>query len=325
MKIIFAGTPSFAAFHLKLLLNSKHELAAVLTQPDRPSGRGGKPKPSPVKLLAEENQLQILQPESLKNNKEIIAVLEALKPDLILVVAYGLILPKDFINLPKLGCINVHASLLPKWRGAAPIERSILEGDLEGGLTYMEMDEGLDTGPIMKLVPCPISSKENSESLEKKYEDLSSQELLNFLESLSSRGVEKLKQDSSIATYANKIEKQETEIFWESESCEFIERKIRGLYPKYGAFTFLGKLRVKILTAIIDNEEIYALPGEIKVTEEHNLYAGCIEGKAIKILSLQVEGKKAISSEDFIRGNKERLNKQKRFTSSLEKNSKDHK
>lgn len=319
MKIIFAGTPSFAAFHLKLLLESEHELAAVLTQPDRPSGRGGETRPSPVKLLALENQLRTLQPERLKNNKEIISLLRGINPDLILVVAYGLVLPKDFINLPKHGCINVHASLLPRWRGAAPIERSILEGDIEGGITYMKMDEGLDTGPIMKLVPCPINSKDNSESLEKKYENLSRIELLKFIENLNSGKVKKIKQDNSVATYANKIEKKETEIFWKKESREVIEKKIRGLYPKYGAFTFMDKLRVKILKAEIDNKKIDSLPGEIKIIEGSDLYVGCAEGRGIKILSLQLEGKKVVTSSDFIKGNREKINKLKKFTSSLEK------
>ena len=153
MKIVFAGTPTFSAFHLDLLIKSKNEVAAVLTQPDRKSGRGKKLNVSPVKALAQENQILVLQPKSLKDNIDIIDKLTDIKPDLILVVAYGLILPKEFINLPKLGCINVHASLLPRWRGAAPIERSLMEGESEGGITYMKMDEGLDTGPIMKLLP----------------------------------------------------------------------------------------------------------------------------------------------------------------------------
>ena len=168
MKIVFAGTPLFSAFHLDLLIKSENEVAAVLTQPDRKSGRGKKINVSLVKALAQENQILVLQPKSLKENTEIIDQLKGIEPELILVVAYGLILPKEFINLPKFGCINVHASLLPRWRGAAPIERTLMEGDTEGGITYMKMNEGLDSGPIMKLLPCPIESEESSESLEKK-------------------------------------------------------------------------------------------------------------------------------------------------------------
>ena len=148
MKIVFAGTPTFSAFHLDLLIKSKHEVAAVLTQPDRKSGRGKKINVSPVKALAQENKILVLQPKSLKQNPDVINKLNEIKPDLILVVAYGLILPIEFINLPKLDCINVHASLLPRWRGAAPVERSLMEGDAEGGITFMKMDEGLDLSLI---------------------------------------------------------------------------------------------------------------------------------------------------------------------------------
>ena len=249
MKIVFAGTPTFSAFHLDLLIKSENEVAAVLTQPDRKSGRGKKLNVSPVKALAQENKILVLQPKSLKDNIDFIDKLTNIKPDLILVVAYGLILPKEFINLPELGCINVHASLLPRWRGAAPIERSLIEGESEGGITYMKMDEGLDTGPIMKLLPCPIESEDNAESLEKKYQNLSETNLLKFLQDVSSKKIKEVSQDSGLATYAEKIERQETEILWEFESAELIERKIRALFPKYGSFTFLGNKRVKILSS----------------------------------------------------------------------------
>jgi len=247
MKIVFAGTTPFSAFHLDLLIKSKNEVAAVLTQPDRKSGRGKNLKPSPVKTFSEKEGLQVIQPKGLKNNTEVIEGLKAINPDLILVVAYGLILPPEIINLPKFGCINVHASLLPRWRGAAPIERSILEGDSKGGITYMKMDEGLDTGPIMKLLPCAFDEDEDSGTLEKKYQNLSKVELISFLGDLAEGGVKEVNQDSELATYAEKIEKQETEILWEQESAECIERKIRALFPKYGAFTFFGDKRIKIL------------------------------------------------------------------------------
>jgi len=194
MKIVFAGTTPFSAFHLHLLIKSKNEVAAVLTQPDRKSGRGKNLKPSPVKTLSEKEGLQIIQPKSLKNNPEVIEGLKAISPDLILVVAYGLILPPEIISLPEFGCINVHASLLPRWRGAAPIERSILEGDSKGGITYMKMDEGLDTGPIMKLLPCPFDEDEDSESLEKKYQNLSQVELISFLGDLAEGRIKEVKE-----------------------------------------------------------------------------------------------------------------------------------
>ena len=317
MKIVFAGTTPFSAFHLDLLIKSKNEVAAVLTQPDRKSGRGKNLKPSPVKTFSEKEGLQVIQPKSLKNNTEVIEGLKAINPDLILVVAYGLILPPEIINLPKFGCINVHASLLPRWRGAAPIERSILEGDSKGGITYMKMDEGLDTGPIMKLLPCAFDEDEDSGTLEKKYQNLSKVELISFLGDLAEGGVKEVNQDSELATYAEKIEKQETEILWEQESAEYIERKIRALFPKYGAFTFFGDKRIKILNSTKAKISHLLSPGEISA-EGSALYVGCQNNQSLRLQSLQVEGKNPVSAEDFTKGNAEKIFQIKKFSSSLE-------
>jgi len=317
MKIVFAGTTPFSAFHLDLLIKSKNEVAAVLTQPDRKSGRGKNLKPSPVKTFSEKEGLQVIQPKGLKNNTEVIEGLKAINPDLILVVAYGLILPPEIINLPKFGCINVHASLLPRWRGAAPIERSILEGDSKGGITYMKMDEGLDTGPIMKLLPCTFDEDEDSGTLEKKYQNLSKVELISFLGDLAEGGVKEVNQDSELATYAEKIEKQETEILWEQESAECIERKIRALFPKYGAFTFFGDKRIKILNSTKAKISHLLSPGEISA-EGGALYVGCQNNQSLRLQSLQVEGKNPVSAEDFTKGNAEKIFQIKKFSSSLE-------
>ena len=317
MKIVFAGTTPFSAFHLDLLIKSKNEVAAVLTQPDRKSGRGKKLNISPVKAFSEKERLQVIQPKSLRNNPEVIEDLRTIGPDLILVVAYGLILPAEIINLPEFGCINIHASLLPRWRGAAPIERSILEGDSKGGITYMKMDEGLDTGPIMKLLPCPFDEDEDSESLEKKYQNLSQVELISFLEDLAGGRAKEVKQDSGLATYAEKIEKQETEIFWEQEPVEHIERKIRALFPKYGAFTFFGDKRIKILNSTKASNSHPLSPGELS-EKGGALYVGCQNNQSLRLQSLQIEGKKAVSAEDFIKGNAEKIFRIKKFSSSLE-------
>ena len=317
MKIVFAGTTPFSAFHLDLLIKSKNEVAAVLTQPDRKSGRGKKLKISPVKAFSEKERLQVIQPKSLRNNPEVIEDLRTISPDLILVVAYGLILPAEIINLPKFGCINIHASLLPRWRGAAPIERSILEGDNKGGITYMKMDEGLDTGPIMKLLPCSIDEDEDSESLEKKYQNLSQVELTSFLKDLVEGRVKEVKQNTELATYAEKIEKQETEIFWEQEPVEHIERKIRALFPKYGAFTFFGDKRIKILNSTKASISHPLSPGELS-EKGGALYVGCQNNQSLRLQSLQIEGKKAVSAEDFIKGNAEKIFRIKKFSSSLE-------
>jgi methionyl-tRNA formyltransferase len=317
MKIVFAGTTPFSAFHLDLLIKSKNEVAAVFTQPDRKSGRGKNLKPSPVKTFSENERLQVIQPKSLRNNPEVIEDLRTISPDLILVVAYGLILPAEIINLPEFGCINIHASLLPRWRGAAPIERSILEGDNKGGITYMKMDEGLDTGPIMKLLPCSIDEDEDSESLEKKYQKLSQVELTSFLKDLVEGRVKEVKQNTELATYAEKIEKQETEIFWEQEPVEHIERKIRALFPKYGAFTFFGDKRIKILNSTKASISHPLSPGELS-EKGGALYVGCQNNQSLRLQSLQIEGKKAVSAEDFIKGNAEKIFRIKKFSSSLE-------
>jgi len=317
MKIVFAGTTPFSAFHLDLLIKSKNEVAAVFTQPDRKSGRGKNLKPSPVKTFSEKERLQVIQPKSLRNNPEVIEDLRTISPDLILVVAYGLILPAEIINLPKFGCINIHASLLPRWRGAAPIERSILEGDNKGGITYMKMDEGLDTGPIMKLLPCSIDEDEDSESLEKKYQNLSQVELTSFLKDLVEGRVKEVKQNTELATYAEKIEKQETEIFWEQEPVEHIERKIRALFPKYGAFTFFGDKRIKILNSTKASISHPLSPGELS-EKGGALYVGCQNNQSLRLQSLQIEGKKAVNAEDFIKGNAEKIFRIKKFSSSLE-------
>ena len=317
MKIVFAGTTPFSVFHLDLLVKSKNEVAAVLTQPDRKSGRGKKITISPVKSFAEKERLQVIQPKSLRNNLEVIEDIRAISPDLILVVAYGLILPAEIINLPKFGCINIHGSLLPRWRGAAPIERSILGGDSKGGITYMKMDEGLDTGPIMKLLPCPFYEDEDSESLEKKYQNLSQVELISFLRDVAEGRVKEVKQDSELATYAEKIEKQETEIFWEQEPAEHIERKIRALFPKYVAFTFFGDKRIKILNSTKATISHLLSPGELSA-EGDALYVGCQNNQSLRLQSLQIEGKRPVSAGDFIKGNGAKIFRIKKFSSSLE-------
>ena len=318
MKIVFAGTTPFSAFHLDLLIKSKNEVAAVFTQPDRKSGRGKNLKPSPVKTFSEKERLQVIQPKSLRNNPEVIEDLRIISPDLILVVAYGLILPAEIINLPEFGCINIHASLLPRWRGAAPIERSILEGDSKGGITYMKMDEGLDTGPIMKFIPCPFDEDEDSESLEKKYQNLSQIELINFLRDLAGGKVKEVTQDSELATYAEKIKKKETEIFWEHEPAEHIERKIRALFPKYGAFTFFGDKRIKILNSTKAKISPALSPGELSASGGGALYVGCKNHQSLRLQSLQIEGKRPVSAEDFMKGNGEKISRIKKFSSSLE-------
>ena len=313
MKIIFAGTPSFSSFHLGLLINSHYEVPAVFTQPDRKSGRGKKVAPSSVKLLAEKNKIPVLQPLNLGPKEEVLENIKIIKPDLMLVVAYGIILNKEVLNLPKHGCINVHASILPRWRGAAPIERSIINGDKKGGISFMKMNEGLDTGPVLKSFDCEISADETSETLEKKYLSLSQKNLIDFLDDFFKDEVKEHKQNESLATYADKIDKNETKIKWDIEEAEFIERKVRAFYPKYGAFSFLGDIRIKILKSELSSCPVKLDPGEVFISDIADFFVGCKNSSTLKIKELQAEGKNPTIASEFVKGNKDKILNLKKF------------
>jgi methionyl-tRNA formyltransferase len=225
--IIFAGTPHFSVAALEALIQSPHKVVAVYTQPDRPSGRGRKLTESPVKQKALEHHLSVYQPLSLKNPEEQQRLAD-LKADLMVVVAYGLILPKAVLQAPRLGCINIHASLLPRWRGAAPIQRAIVAGDARSGVTIMQMDEGLDTGAMLYKVQCPIEQNDTSEILLNRLSTMGADALLHTLAHLTS--IKPEPQDHHLATYAHKITKEEANIDW-SEPADVIARKIRGFNP----------------------------------------------------------------------------------------------
>mgnify|MGYP001188344954 FL=1 len=319
MKVVFAGTPEFSAFHLKLLLNSEHKICQVITQPDRKSGRGNRIKGSEVKALAVENNISLLQPSSFRANKDAISILEEESPDIILVVAFGLILPKEVLRIPRLGCVNVHASLLPRWRGAAPIERCILGGDKKSGITFMKMEEGLDTGPVLRKVSCIVADRETSASLESKLKEISKVELLKFLQDLSLGLIEEEDQDNDLATYANKITTEEGEINWTEYGAKKIDRKIRALSPKYGSYTFLGKTRMKLLQAEANETSDYIKPGVLKITKANELYVGC-KDSCLKISSIQPAGKKPMSGSEFISGYRMKLLKIKKFSRLLLEN-----
>jgi len=229
MRIVFAGTPDFAAQHLQQLLDESHQVVAVYTQPDRPAGRGKKPQPSAVKKLAIEHQLPVYQPESLKS-ADAQSTLADLKSDIMVVVAYGLLLPQAVLNIPEKGCLNVHGSLLPRWRGAAPIQRAIWAGDLESGVCIMQMEAGLDTGPVLHEERCAISPEETSASLYHKLEGLGPKALTKVLADIESYQSQLKPQNNSEATYAKKLTKQEGKIDW-TQSAAFIERCIRAFNP----------------------------------------------------------------------------------------------
>jgi methionyl-tRNA formyltransferase len=291
LRIIFAGTPEFAAQHLQGLLNAdQHDVIAVYTQPDRPAGRGKKLKPSPVKALALQHELPVYQPLSLKG-EEAQQELSALNADLMVVVAYGLLLPQPVLDAPRLGCINVHASLLPRWRGAAPIQRSIEAGDKETGVTIMQMDIGLDTGDMLLKARCAINDDDTSASLHDKLIVLGIPALNKGLEQIAAGAAKAEKQDDSLSCYAAKISKEEAQIDW-SEPAEVIARKVRAFNPFPVAFSLLSGERIKIQTATA-GAAINARPGTIGAADRNGIIVGCGEG-SLMLQHLQLPGGKAL-------------------------------
>ena len=289
MRVIFAGTPDFAATHLQAILeDNRYQLVAIYTQPDRPAGRGKKITQSPVKKLALANDIQLEQPASLTDIKtqETIARLEA---DVLIVVAYGLILPQAVLDIPRLGCINVHGSILPKWRGAAPIQRAIEAGDRETGVTVMQMDVGLDTGPMLTTSQCTIDDKETSASLYSKLAVLGAQALINTLEKMRTGTAVGIAQDSTQSSYADKIAKQESLIDWSASVTE-IERRVRAFNPFPAAYSLVNGQRIKIWLASADSRDYHGVPGEILSADNDGLLVKCGNG-ALLISTIQLAGK----------------------------------
>lgn len=299
LKILFAGTPEFAATHLKALLNSKHTILAVLTQPDRPSGRGQQVTPSPVKNLALEHGLSVYQPLSLKDI-EVQKQLSDFGADVLIVVAYGLILPKAVLTIPRFGCINVHASLLPRWRGAAPIQRAIEAGDTETGVTIMQMDEALDTGDILLQAHCPIEADKNSGELFHQLADLGADTLVDALDMLEKGKLIAEPQDHSKANYANKITKVEAQLDW-NLSAEILANKVRAFNPWPVAYAEFNAQLVRIWQAVVLEQNSHLKPGSIIKADKVGIDVQCGEG-ALRLLSLQLPGKKVQSAQDVVNG-----------------------
>ena len=297
LKIIFMGTPNFSIEPLKALLGSAHKIIAIYSQPPRKSGRGMKENKSPVHTFGEDAKIPVYTPQNFKNDNEI-AFIKDLDPDIIIVSAYGLILPKKILNIPKFGCLNIHASILPRWRGAAPIERSIMNGDEETGITFMLMDEGLDTGMIVKKFPIKIDQNMNAKSLHDKLSLLASDNLIDTLYKYVNDEIQPYNQEEDGITYAEKIQKAECRISWKKSADEVLHL-IRGLSPYPGAW-FLSKKnkRVKVLDARISHIKNNFKPGE--VISEQVIACG---KNAIEILSVKPEGKKVMNIEDYLRGN----------------------
>lgn len=299
MKIIFAGTPAFAAAALDALIQANHQIVAVLTQPDRPAGRGMKTVASAVKLLAQQYHLPILQPQTLKN-PEIQAQLSAFRADAMVVAAYGLILPQAVLGIPRLGCLNIHASLLPRWRGAAPIQRAILAGDRETGITIMQMDVGLDTGDMLLKQNLVIAPDDTTFSLHDKLSSLGARSIVEALELLSQGKLAVVKQDEKQACYAAKIMKTEAAIDWR-QSAEQIDRVVRAFNPSPGAYTQYRDLTLKIWQATIITGK-GGKTGEIMAADRDGITVACGKG-ALRITVIQKPGGKKLSVVDFLAGN----------------------
>lgn len=295
MRIVFAGTPEFAASHLDALMQAGFEVCGVWTQPDKPGKRGKQPVASAVKSLGAIYDISVYQPSTI--DQEAINWLGSLKPDIMVVVAFGQILPAAALQIPTYGCINVHASILPRWRGAAPIQRAIQAGDNETGVTIMQMDAGLDTGDILMIERCSLDKQETSASLMQKLSLLGPKVLISTLRAISSGAITPITQSDTGATYARKLTKREAAIDWSLAALE-IERNIRMLNPSPVAFTWLKSLRVKLWQAECCNmaRGTDAVSGEILALEKDGLFIACGTG-VLKITSIQIPmGKGSILS-----------------------------
>lgn len=302
LRIVFAGTPEFAAEHLKALLDTPFEIVAVYTQPDRPAGRGQKLMPSPVKQLAVEHGLPVLQPPTLRDPAAQ-AELAALKPDLMVVVAYGLILPQVVLDIPRLGCINSHASLLPRWRGAAPIQRAVEAGDAESGVTVMQMEAGLDTGPMLLKVSTPISAEDTGGSLHDRLAQLGPQAVVEAIAGLAAGSLKGEVQDDALATYAHKLSKDEAQIDW-SRPADELERRIRAFTPWPVCHTTLGEAALKVLGA--KPATGVGAPGQIIDASRDGLLVACGEG-ALLLTRLQLPGGKPLAFADLFNSRREQF------------------
>ncbi|MFA6593996.1 MAG: methionyl-tRNA formyltransferase [Candidatus Buchananbacteria bacterium] len=304
LKIIFAGTPEFAVPYLRgLLAEANFEIIGVVTQPDRPSGRKQELASPPVKVLAAENNLKIWQPEKLKGNEELLRELKTLEFDYLVVTAYGLIIPAEFLALAKGGNINVHPSLLPLYRGASPIQSAILNGEKETGVTVMLMDEKMDHGPILAQEKVALTGEETNESLHFQLAGFGVPLLIKTIKDFAEGKIKPQEQNHEAATFCAIIDKAQARIDWRNPAEE-IKRKVHAFYPWPAAWTTLDGLRLKVLppaTAIADDTGSYEL-GQIKLNG--NLAVCCGEGW-LELKQLQLEGKKVMSAEDFIRGYKD--------------------
>lgn len=304
MRLVFAGTPDFAATALEALLNTHHTLVGVYSQPDRPAGRGRKLQPSPVKQVALEHGIPVFQPESLKA-PEAQQQLASLEPDVMIVAAYGLILPEAVLNIPRYGCLNIHASLLPRWRGAAPIHRALAAGDAETGITIMQMDKGLDTGDMLLKTVTPIAADDTGGSLHDRLAVVGGEAIVEALAQLESGKLHGQAQDNEQACYAHKLSKEEGHIDW-TRSAASIERLVRAFNPWPGTYADLDKHRLRIHQAQALAEQSQKAAGTVVRRERDGIDVACGTG-ILRITRLQLPGSRAQSVNDLINGGKQLL------------------
>ena len=299
LRIVFAGTPDFAAVHLRALIDSEHDVIAVYSQPDRPAGRGKKLQPSPVKQVAVEHDIAVYQPLNFKDPADV-QQLEALNADVMIVVAYGLLLPQSVLDAPKHGCLNVHASLLPRWRGAAPIQRCIEAGDKMTGITIMQMDKGLDTGDMLHKITTGITLDDTGGSLHDRLADIGPQSLLVTLAQLEAGKLQPEKQNDALANYAHKLKKEEALLDW-SQPAENLALRVRAFNPFPVAFTLLGNDRIRVLKASALEKVTQLQPGTIVNVTAEGIEVACAEG-VLRLEQIQLAGKKAMLVADVING-----------------------
>lgn len=295
LRVIYAGTPDFSVPALAAIHQSKHQIVGVYTQPDRKSGRGKKITSSPIKNYALENNLDVFQPESLKTETALNELIN-LNADIMVVTAYGLILPQSILDALKLGCINIHASLLPRWRGAAPIQRAIEASDSETGITFMQMDSGLDTGDILRQDKLSLNSSINASILHDELMILGAQHIESILNDAENDALKKTKQDGNLSTYAQKLSKAESHINW-AKTATIIEHKIRAFTPWPGASCKKNGQLIKILNASLD-ESKSGTPGSIINHDKTGLYVAC-GSSSLHITKIQLAGKKPVNCSDL--------------------------
>ena len=301
MKTVFMGTPDFAVPPLHALIEAGYEVAAVVTQPDKPKGRGKTLLPTPVKEEALMHEIPVYQPQRVRKNPEFLETLKEIDPDIMIVAAFGQIIPKEILELPKFGCINIHASLLPKYRGAAPIQQAVIDGEKESGVTIMQMGEGLDTGDMISKIIIPLAQDETGGSLFGKLAQAGAELLIKTLPSIEQGTAEREKQpEESPTPYAAMITKQMGLMNF-SKPAEELERLVRGMNPWPSAYTFINGKTLKVWKCKVSGEQTDAIPGTVFLTDKEGIHVACEKGTLI-LTEVQLEGKKRMDTEAFLRG-----------------------